>query len=115
MKKEWENLLNAVVAQAAKDYRSACKKLRKKPEDKAALKLKRETEDFFTTDRVRLYTHYSGVRLLHMLEEEQAEIDRQEELKKLEEQKALEELKAQEELNERERIAGTVQPEDESD
>ena len=38
-----ENLLNAVVAQAAKDYRSACKKLRKKPEDKKALQLKQET------------------------------------------------------------------------
>ena len=81
MKKEWENLLNAVVAQAAKDYRSACKKLRKKPEDKAARKLKREVEDFFTTDRVRLYTHYSGAKLLQMLEKEQAELDIQEEIK----------------------------------
>lgn len=90
---DMENLLNAVVAQAAKDYRSACRKLRKKPDDKSAIKMKQDAENFFSTDRVRIYTRFSGEKLLHLLEEEQRELDRQEELKKQEE------LKRQEEMN----------------
>lgn len=80
------------MAQAAIDYRNSCKKLRKDPEDKEALWLKQDAEDFFSSVRITHFTKVSGKKILQMLQEEQREIDEQEKLKeqkKLEEQEAM--------------------------
>ena len=43
----YENLANAIILQAVKDYKAALRKLRYLPKDKDALKSKREIERFF--------------------------------------------------------------------
>ena len=47
MIRAYENLANAIVEQAVKDYRQARAKLAKDAEDVMALKMRRETERFF--------------------------------------------------------------------
>lgn len=43
----YENLANAIVLQAVKDYRDALKRLKKKPQNKAAMADAMECERFF--------------------------------------------------------------------
>lgn len=43
----WEALANAIVKQAAQDYREALKMLRKHPDSKAAMETAMEVEEFF--------------------------------------------------------------------
>ncbi len=47
-----QNLLNAVVLQAAEDYRSAFMKLLQAPDDRHTRKLKKETEAFFLSPEI---------------------------------------------------------------
>ena len=65
-----ERLLQAVVVQAAQDYRFACRELRRYPHSKYARRLKKETESFFRSRDFRVYTRADGVRILKMLEKE---------------------------------------------
>ena len=66
----YENLANAVIEQAVKDYRRAKAKLAKEAEDVMALKMRRETERFFRSAWFGQLTALDGELLLEKLEEE---------------------------------------------
>ena len=66
----YEKLANAIVEQAAKDYRKARKLLAKDPFDIRGLRLRQETERFFCSDWIGVLTAVSGEMILNMLEEE---------------------------------------------
>ena len=71
-----QNLLNAVVVQAAEDHRSAFMKLLRKPDSRHAQKLKKETEAFFLSYEFKAYTRLSGSYLQRKLREEEEETAR---------------------------------------
>lgn len=66
----YEALGNAVVIQAAKDYREACAKLKKNPENVSAKAMKEETEKFFESQRFNMFTELDGKALLEALRKE---------------------------------------------
>lgn len=66
-------LANAIVVQAAKDYRYAVKRLKKYPKNEKALDVKREVEHFFRSEWYGMLTAVDGEKLLHMLEKEAQE------------------------------------------
>ena len=66
----WEDLANAVVLQAAKDYRSALRRLKKRPDDGYSIKMKRECETFFTSQYFDIFTGIDGKGLMEKLREE---------------------------------------------
>ena len=66
----YENLANAIVIQAAKDYREASKTLRKKPEDGKMLLQKANAEQFFRSHWCGFLSPVDGKLLLQKLEEE---------------------------------------------
>ncbi len=70
MIRAYENLANAIVEQAVKDYRRARAKLAKAAEDVMALKMRRETERFFRSAWFGQLTALDGELLLEKLEEE---------------------------------------------
>ena len=70
MIRAYENLANAIVEQAVKDYRQARAKLAKDAEDVMALKMRRETERFFRSAWFGQLTALDGELLLEKLEEE---------------------------------------------
>ena len=70
MIRAYENLANAVIEQAVKDYRRAKAKLAKEAEDVMALKMRRETERFFRSAWFGQLTALDGELLLEKLEEE---------------------------------------------
>ena len=70
MIRAYENLANAVIEQAVKDYRRAKAKLAKEAEDVMALKMRRETERFFCFAWFGQLTALDGELLLEKLEEE---------------------------------------------
>ena len=70
MIRAYENLANAVIEQAVKDYRRAKAKLAKEAEDVMALKMRRETERFFRSAWFGQLTTLDGELLLEKLEEE---------------------------------------------
>ncbi len=66
-------LANAVVAQAAKDYRAALRRLKTNPDSQKAAAVKRECEKFFHS---RWYTMLTGADpdyILNRIREEEAE------------------------------------------
>lgn len=67
---EWEELANAIIEQAAKDYRAAQKKLKKNPYNVTAQRTVREVEVFFLSDWFRVLTTVNGPMILKMLKEE---------------------------------------------
>ena len=69
-----QDLLNAVVTQAAEDYRAAYIRLSEKPGSRIAQKRLEETEGFFLSDDFSAYTDLRGKKLLKMLEKERNEI-----------------------------------------
>ena len=69
----WEDCANAIIVQAAKDYREARKKLRKRPGDPGAEARIREVERFFLSPWFSKLTTLKGRKLLKMLKEEDAE------------------------------------------
>ena len=71
-----QDLLNAVVVQAAQDHRSAFMKLYRDPDDRQARKEKEETESFFLSEKFEVYTRVAGSYLLRKLREEEEEIVR---------------------------------------
>ena len=60
----YTNLANAVILQAAKDYRRALRRLKKAPWDKEAKRRKRECERFFLSDWFKILTSLNGDVLL---------------------------------------------------
>ena len=70
MIRAYENLANAVIEQAVKDYRRVRAKLAKEAEDVMALKMRRETERFFRSEWFSQLTTLDGELLLAKLEEE---------------------------------------------
>ena len=66
----YETLANAIVVQAAKDYRAARRKLLKDPYSINALKTVKEVEVFFRSDWFKVLMPVDGGTILKLLEEE---------------------------------------------
>ena len=66
----YENLVNAIVLQAVKDYRDALKRLKKKPSNQAALSGAMECERFFRSSWYAALTNVDGEYLIYKLQEE---------------------------------------------
>ena len=66
----YENLANAIVIQAANDYRDILQRLKKYPEDRMAVSVLMETENFFRSAWYRVLTDVDCEYLIRMLREE---------------------------------------------
>ncbi|MBQ3372442.1 MAG: hypothetical protein IJG40_04820 [Oscillospiraceae bacterium] len=66
-----QDLLNAVVVQAAEDYREYSAKLLVHPDDQEAAEGKEEVESFFLSEDFCFYTKVGGDYILKKLKEEQ--------------------------------------------
>ncbi len=66
----YQTLGNAVVVQAAKDYRDAVKKLSRGKKNAAAAVTKEECERFFKSSYFNVFTQLDGRLLLSELEKE---------------------------------------------
>lgn len=66
----YENLTNAIVIQAAKDYRDTLKRLKKKSSNQAAMSDAMECECFFRSDWYKTLTSVDGEYLINKLREE---------------------------------------------
>lgn len=66
----YENLANAIVLQAVKDYRDALKRLKKKPGNQAAMSVAMECERFFRSGWYKTLTSVDGEYLIQKLREE---------------------------------------------
>ena len=69
-----QDLLNAVVVQAAEDYRDYCSRLLKDPDDKEAKREREAVRRFFLSEDFKVYTTVAGSRILSRLEDEQREV-----------------------------------------
>ncbi len=65
--RQYEELANAIVVEACKDYRRALRKLEKKPRDKESLSTKRDCEKFFKGKWFKSLTNLDGQKLMEML------------------------------------------------
>lgn len=70
MDKNYEDLAQAIIIQAVKDWRSAVKKLKKDKWDRDARATKREVEAFFHSYAFKIYTELDPDMLLTRLNEE---------------------------------------------
>lgn len=70
MSDPYENLANAIILQAVKDYRAARKKLKYHPKNKEAKLTVQDCEEFFRSDWFAALTSIDGRRLLDKLKEE---------------------------------------------
>ena len=66
----YENLANAIVLQAVKDYRDALKRLKKKPGNQAAMSDAMECERFFRSGWFQTLTSLDGEVLIEKLHRE---------------------------------------------
>lgn len=66
----YENLANAIVLQAVKDYRDALKRLKKKSSNQAAMADAMECERFFRSSWYKTLTSVDGEYLITKLREE---------------------------------------------
>ena len=73
LKENMQGLFNAVVVQAADDYREATVTLMEKPDDKNALAMLEDCRSFFLSDDICFFTSIPGADILHRLEREQEE------------------------------------------
>lgn len=69
----YEQLANAIILQAVKDYRDALKKLKKRPRYGQAQDIKNEVERFFRSDWYRELTSVDGNVLIKKLQAEVSE------------------------------------------
>lgn len=67
----YENLANAIVLQAVKDWRSAVRKLKKRPRYDPARQMKDECERFFLSDWFEALTSVDGGMILRKLKQEE--------------------------------------------
>lgn len=70
MGKEYEYLANAIITQAAEDYREALGFLWCDPKNKEARSKKRSLERFFRSKWFRILSKTNPERLIHMLRSE---------------------------------------------
>lgn len=66
----YENLANAIILQAVKDYRVALKCLKVNPRNKTALADKEEIERFFRSEWFSVLTSVDGEMLIRSLQME---------------------------------------------
>jgi hypothetical protein len=67
---QFEGLANAIIIQAAVDYRLALKQLRQNPDCQPAIRMKYEVERFFRSDWFSMLTRVDGPELLARLKTE---------------------------------------------
>ena len=67
----WENLANAIILQAVKDYREARKKHKKRPKNEDAKLMIADCEAFFRSDWFKALTELDDEMLLRKLQEEE--------------------------------------------
>ena len=70
MTESYEQLANAIILQAVKDYRDALKKLKKRPSYEPAKDMIAEVEKFFHSDWYRELTSIDGNFLIKKLRSE---------------------------------------------
>ncbi len=70
MNEPYENLANAIILRAVKDYRIAQKRLKKDPRNGKELYAKREIERFFRSDWYASLTAVAPEELIKRLKEE---------------------------------------------
>ena len=66
----YENLANAIILLAVKDYRQALKLLSKNPHSRSAMAAVNEMERFFRSDWYEILTSVDGEMLIRKLREE---------------------------------------------
>jgi len=66
----WEELANAIVLEVVSEYRLALKRLKKHPDDGYSLRMKKECERFFLSQRFDLFTRIDGKALMESLRKE---------------------------------------------
>lgn len=66
----YENLANAIIVQAAEDYRKALKQLKKNPKNTVAMSMAMECERFFRSDWYEHLTSVDGEYLINKLRQE---------------------------------------------
>lgn len=66
----YENLANAIILQAVKDYRMALKSLKANPRNRSAQADKEETERFFRSQWFSVLTSVDGEMLIRSLQME---------------------------------------------
>lgn len=69
-------LANAIIVQAAEDYRSSCRRLKRKADDHLAKKEKTACEEFFKSQYFSSLSQADGPSILRKLEEEQENLNR---------------------------------------
>ena len=67
---QFEGLANAIIIQAAADYRLALKQLRQNPLFQPAIRTSYEVERFFRSDWFSILTRINGIELLARLKTE---------------------------------------------
>ena len=70
MNEPYEELANAVILQAVRDWRSSAGKLKRHPENSAARQVTDECERFFLSERFSVLTRADGKIILRRLKEE---------------------------------------------
>ena len=70
MMDQFEGLANAIIIQAAADYRLALKQLRQNPLFQPAIRMSYEVERFFRSDWFSILTRINGIELLARLKTE---------------------------------------------
>lgn len=66
----YENLANAIVLAAVRDWRAAVKKLKKRPKHELSLQMKAECEQFFRSEWFQILTSVDGEVVLRKLKQE---------------------------------------------
>ena len=66
----WQDLANAIIISAAKDYRKALRRLRRRPDNKSAEAEIVSLERFFRSDWYAMLTRVNGEALIRKLKEE---------------------------------------------
>ena len=69
-RRQYQELTNAIIIQAAEDYREALQKLKINPAYKEALWTRAECERFFHSDWYRMLTRVDGTWLQKQLQKE---------------------------------------------
>lgn len=67
----YENLANAIILQAVKDYREARKKIKKRKKNEDAKLMVKDCERFFRSEWFNALTSLDGEMLLKKLQEEE--------------------------------------------
>ena len=71
MRDGYEELASAIILQAVKDWRSAVRKLKKRPRYDPAKQMKEECEQFFLSEWFEQLTSVDGRYLLRKLKQEE--------------------------------------------